>query len=206
MKILRAEWLATAAGPEGFPEPTVPEVTFLGRSNVGKSSLLNALVQRKKLARTSSAPGKTRLIHFFKVERPERETHFVDLPGYGYAKVSKSERKNWQRLIESYLEERPTLRAAVLLQDLRRDFSDDETLLINWLHERGIPVLLAITKIDKLKPMRRAARLRALKATIDLPAANVIATSSEKRIGLDELWWAIDTTVDEASVSGDVGR
>jgi len=196
MKILRAEWLATAAGPEGFPEPTVPEVTFLGRSNVGKSSLLNALVQRKKLARTSSAPGKTRLIHFFKVERP--------LPGYGYAKVSKSERKNWQRLIESYLEERPTLRAAVLLQDLRRDFSDDETLLINWLHERGIPVLLAITKIDKLKPMRRAARLRALKATIDLPAANVIATSSEKRIGLDELWRAIDATVDEASVSGDV--
>jgi GTP-binding protein len=206
MKILRAEWLATAAGPEGFPEPTVPEVTFLGRSNVGKSSLLNALVQRKKLARTSSAPGKTRLIHFFKVERPERETHFVDLPGYGYAKVSKSERKNWQRLIESYLEERPTLRAAVLLQDLRRDFSDDETLLINWLHERGIPVLLAITKIDKLKPMRRAARLRALKATIDLPAANVIATSSEKRIGLDELWRAIDATVDEASVSGEWGR
>jgi GTP-binding protein len=199
MKILRAEWLATAAGPEGFPESTVPEVTFLGRSNVGKSSLLNALVQRKKLARTSSAPGKTRLIHFFKIERPERETHFVDLPGYGYAKVSKSERKNWQRLIESYLEERPTLRAAVLLQDLRRDFSDDETLLIDWLHERGIPVLLAITKIDKLKPMRRAARLRALKATIDLPAANVIATSSEKRIGLDELWQAIDATIDEAS-------
>ncbi|MBW2578922.1 MAG: ribosome biogenesis GTP-binding protein YsxC, partial [Deltaproteobacteria bacterium] len=153
---------------------------------------------------TSSAPGKTRLIHFFKVERPERETHFVDLPGYGYAKVSKSERKNWQRLIESYLEGRPTLRAAVLLQDMRRDITDDETLLIEWLHERGIPVILAITKIDKLKPMRRAARLRALKATIDLPAANVIATSSEARIGLDELWRAIDTTIDEASVSGDV--
>jgi GTP-binding protein len=198
MKILRAEWLATAAGSEGFPAPTAPEVAFLGRSNVGKSSLLNALVQRKKLARTSSAPGKTRLIHFFKVERPESEIHFVDLPGYGYAKVSKSERKNWQGLIESYLEGRPTLRAAVLLQDLRRDFSDDETLLIDWLHERGIPVLLAITKIDKLKPMRRAARLRELKATIDLPAANVIATSSEARTGLDELWQAIDATVAEA--------
>ena len=94
---------------------------------------------------------------------------------------------------------RPTLRAAVLLQDMRRDITDDETLLIEWLHERGIPVILAITKIDKLKPMRRAARLRALKATIDLPAANVIATSSESRIGLDELWQAIDAMIDEAS-------
>jgi len=199
MKVLDAEWLATAAGPDGFPAPSAPEVAFLGRSNVGKSSLLNALVRRKKLARTSSAPGKTRLIHFFKVERPGLETHFVDLPGYGYAKVSKQERSSWQGLIESYLEGRPTLRAAVLLQDLRRDISDDETLLIDWLHERDIPVLLAITKVDKLKPMRRAARLRALKAAIDLPAENVIATSSQARIGLDDLWKAIDATVAKAS-------
>ncbi len=172
MKILNAEWLATAAGPEGFPAPSAPEVAFLGRSNVGKSSLLNALVRRKKLARTSSAPGKTRLIHFFRVERPRLETHFVDLPGYGYAKVSKSERKNWQGLIESYLEGRSTLRAAVLL---------------------------AITKIDKLKPMRRGARLRELKKAIDLPAENVIATSAEAGTGLDELWKAIDATIARVS-------
>jgi len=202
MKILRAEWLATAAGPEGFPEPSAPEVAFLGRSNVGKSSLLNALVQRKKLARTSSAPGKTRLIHFFRVERPDRETRFVDLPGYGYAKVSKAERKGWRGLIESYLEGRSSLCAAVLLQDVRRDFSDDEALLVDWLREREIPVLIAITKIDKLKPMRRAARLRELEATIDLPAANVIATSSQSRAGIDELWSAIDAVIDEAREPG----
>jgi len=202
MKIVRAEWLATAAGPGGFPAPSAPEVAFLGRSNVGKSSLLNALARRKKLARTSSAPGKTRLIHFFRIERPDREVHFVDLPGYGYAKVSRAERESWRVLVEAYLEGRATLRAAVLLQDLRRDFTPDETLLIDWLRERHVPVLLALTKIDKLKPMRRAARLRALRESIELPAAQVIATSSEARIGLDELWLAIDALIAEELTEG----
>jgi GTP-binding protein len=192
MKIINAEWLATAAGPDGFPRPTASEVAFLGRSNVGKSSLLNALVQRKKLARISSAPGKTRLIHFYRVERPGLEINLVDLPGYGYAKVSKSERARWRGLVESYLEGRPSLRAAVLLQDLRRDFSEDETLLIDWLHEREIPVVLAITKVDKLKSMRRKARLNELQKSIELPKSCVVATSAEKRIGIDALWRAID--------------
>ncbi len=192
MKIINAEWLATAAGPDGFPNPAASEVAFLGRSNVGKSSLLNALVQRKKLARISSAPGKTRLIHFYRVERPGLQNTLVDLPGYGYAKVSKSERARWQGLIESYLEGRPTLRAAVLLQDLRRDISEDETLLIDWLDEREIPVVLAITKIDKLKSMRRKARLNELQKSIELPKSQIVATSAEKRIGIDALWRAID--------------
>ena len=192
MKIINAEWLATAAGPDGFPRPTASEVAFLGRSNVGKSSLLNALVQRKKLARISSSPGKTRLIHFYRVERPGLEINLVDLPGYGYAKVSKSERAGWRGLVESYLEGRPSLRAAVLLQDLRRDISDDETLLIDWLHEREIPVVLAITKVDKLKSMRRKARLNELQKSIELPKSCVVATSAEKRIGIDALWRAID--------------
>jgi GTP-binding protein len=198
MKTLRAEWLATAADPSGFPAPSAPEIALLGRSNVGKSSLLNALAQRKQLARTSSAPGKTRLIHFFRIERPDRVTLLVDLPGYGYAKVSKAERSRWRGLVEGYLEGRPALRAALLLQDLRRDFSDDEALLIDWLRERGVPVLLAITKVDKLSAMRRAERLRELARQSALPTSRVIATSSERRIGIDELWDAIDGCVEAA--------
>jgi GTP-binding protein len=203
MKIHSAEWLATAADPGGFPGSDLPEVAFLGRSNVGKSSLLNALVQRKKLARTSSSPGKTRLIHFFHVVRPGVKLNLVDLPGYGYAKVSKSERMKWRGLVEAYLENRPVLRAAVLLQDLRRDLTEDETLLIDWLQEREIPVVLAITKIDKLKPMRRAERLRELRKQIALPKDCIIATSAEKKTGMDELWKAVDLRVGFGQGGGD---
>ena len=189
--------MLTAAGSAGqFPAPGAPEVAFLGRSNVGKSSLLNRLVGRKRLARTSSTPGKTRLLHWYRLERTSGELWFVDLPGYGYAKVSRRERQSWQRLVESYLGARASLGLAVLLQDLRRDFSEDEELLLAWLAERGVPSLVALTKIDKFKPMRRAERLRALRAQIDLPPERVIATSAESGVGVDELWQALDSDVE----------
>jgi GTP-binding protein len=184
--------MAAAAGAGQFPAPGEPEVAFLGRSNVGKSSLLNRLVGRKQLARTSSVPGKTRLVHWYRVETGAGETWLVDLPGYGYARVSRAERERWRPLIESYLEGRPTLRAAVLLQDLRRDWSDDERLLVEWLSERRVPVLVALTKSDKLKPMRRARRARELRQAVGLPAAAVIATSATTGLGIPELWKAID--------------
>ncbi len=192
MKILGAEMIAVAARADQFPPGGAPEVAFLGRSNVGKSSLLNCLVQRRKLARTSAAPGKTRLVHWYQVRRPEGETLFVDLPGYGYAQVSKAERERWRVLVESYLQGRETLRCAVLLQDLRRDLSEDEDLLIAWLRERGVPVILAFTKSDKLKQMRRAQRVAEMRRDTDLPDDRVIATSAEKGLGLEELWHAID--------------
>jgi GTP-binding protein len=182
VKILRAEVEATAAGPEGFPAGELAEVAFLGRSNVGKSTLLNRLTARRKLAYTSRTPGKTRLVHFYRVERPGRSLRFVDLPGYGFARVSKQERARWQTLVEGYLETRPRL--ALLLFDLRRDPSDDEGLLLDWLQQRDVPALVVLTKVDKLKPMRRAKRVRQLQAAFERPCV--------QNASIDELWKAID--------------
>jgi GTP-binding protein len=196
VKIKSAEIVISCSDASQFPRPDLPEIAFLGRSNVGKSSLLNALVQRKKLARTSSTPGKTRLIHFFRVETVKSQLMFVDLPGYGWAKVSRQERQSWQRLVESYLESRPVLRVAMLLQDLRRDFSEDETLLLDWLAERDIASVVALTKADKLKPMRRKARVTAMKKELTAPTAAVITTSSLKGDGVDGIWRQIYQMVD----------
>ncbi len=182
----------SAASAAGFPAPGPPEIAFLGRSNVGKSSLLNALVGRRALARTSATPGKTRLLNWFRVVRGGRELWLVDLPGYGYAKVAKTERAEWKRWIEAYLDGRRTLRLAVLLQDLRRDPGDDEALLLEWLAERDVPALVALTKCDKLKPMRRAERVRTLGKSPELAAAPIFATSAETGLGIPELWAAIE--------------
>jgi GTP-binding protein len=192
VKIQGVDLLTAAAQAADFPAPGRPEVAFLGRSNVGKSSLLNRLVRRKALARTSRTPGKTRLVYWYRAAGPGGEFWLVDMPGYGYAKVSKQERQRWQQLVESYLEGRSSLRVAVLLQDLRRDVSDDEELLIDWLEARKIPVLVALTKVDKLKPMRRAARVRTLRAQLALPAARVLPTSAEKGYGIEDLRRAIE--------------
>jgi GTP-binding protein len=187
-----ARLVASAAGVEGLPRPGAPEIAFLGRSNAGKSSLLNRLAGRRELARVSGTPGKTRLLHFYEVARGPRAVLLVDLPGYGWARVSRQERARWRGLVEGYLEGRRPLRAAVLIQDLRREVSDDERELLEWLAARGIPAIAALTKCDKLAPTRRADRARALARELGLPAARVIATSARSGLGIDALWKAID--------------
>jgi GTP-binding protein len=201
VRIRDARIVATAVGPAGFPDDGLPEVAFLGRSNAGKSSLLNALAGRRELARVSGTPGKTRALHFFHIERLDDEDRvrtllFVDLPGYGFARVAKSERAAWQKLVESYLHARAPLRAAVLIQDVRREVSDDERDLVAWLAERGVPVLVALAKSDKLKGGARGLRLRALRADYGLDESRVFATSASTKLGIDALWAALDAIVD----------
>lgn len=147
-KVTSVEFVTSATAPSGFPETMLPEIAFVGRSNVGKSSLLNGLVNRRNLARTSSTPGKTRQINFFEVNKA---CNFVDLPGYGYAKVSKTEREAWRRTIESYLVKREQLRLVVSLMDVRHDPTVLDCELVNWLESIERPFLVVLTKADKVK-------------------------------------------------------
>jgi GTP-binding protein len=198
MKIRGADLMISCGQPAQFPSEGLPEVAFLGRSNVGKSSLLNALVNRKQLARTSGTPGKTRLVHFFQILAGDTELAFVDLPGYGFAKVSRSERKSWAKLVETYLENRQPLCLAILLQDVRRDVSEDETLLLEWLAERGVPAQVVITKADKLKPTKRRNRIAELGKQLEGSVFPVIVTSAQTKVGIDVVWRRILSSIDDA--------
>lgn len=195
VRAIDAQIIATAAGPAQFPPEELPEFAFAGRSNVGKSSLLNRLAGRRGLARTSAEPGKTRLLHFYRVDcavdDARRAFVLVDLPGYGYAKVSKQERNRWRDLVESYLGRRDALRVVIVLQDIRRELAEAERELMLWLAERGSPALLVLTKVDKLAPMQRAIRVRALTEAAALPAGHVLATSASTGTGVEDLWSAL---------------
>jgi GTP-binding protein len=188
MKIFEAELIASAPRIDKLPASGLPEIAFLGRSNVGKSSLLNALARRKKLARTSSTPGKTRELVLFRIRTEYGDIGFVDLPGYGWAKVSKKERDSWGRLAEGYLAGRRELKLAIVLQDIRRSWSEDESLLLQWLAQQDVPGRVVLTKTDKLKLMKRKERIRALTAEIGEGFGKPIPTSAQKGDGLDLVW------------------
>jgi GTP-binding protein len=183
--------MATAGGWR--PDSALPEVAFAGRSNVGKSSLLNRLVRRKAFARVSRTPGRTREINFFEVNQ---RFVLVDLPGYGYARISKERRAEWRPLIEGYLRQSPKLRGVVQLIDVRREPSDDDLQLLDFLSEIGTPTIIAITKVDKLTSSAVAPRVRELTAALGLDEDQVIPFSATTGRGRDDLAAAIVSLID----------
>lgn len=189
MDVLDAEFVAGATALEQLPPPTFAEVAFAGRSNVGKSSLINDLVQRKKLVRTSSAPGCTRAINIFRVRlrADDQEGHLdlVDLPGYGYAQRSKAERRSWGPLIEGFLRRRPGLRGAVVILDIRRGLQDEDEQLLEFLEAVEVTPIIVATKIDKLPASKRKPAVAALRRELGRP---LIAYSSVTGDGRDALW------------------
>jgi GTP-binding protein len=188
--MIAAEFIIGAETPDLFPASSLPEVAFLGRSNVGKSSLINRLVDRKGLARTSSKPGCTQAIQFYRVGT---DWQFVDLPGYGYAKVSREQSGQWKHLIESYLTERKQLRLCLLLLDARRGWMESDLELKQWLEHWGKPYLAVATKVDKLKTQRERAQSKAALTEPELKQ-EPLAFSAVTGQGVREIWQAITNT------------
>jgi GTP-binding protein len=191
-RIVEAKFAYAATAPEQLPPPTIAEIAFAGRSNVGKSSLLNSLLERRNLVRIGATPGTTRQINFFLCRASDGlDLHLVDLPGYGYAKRSKHEKTAWGDLIESYLTSRPTLRALVLLVDVRRGVEPDDRELVEFMQAPAktprppVPVVLVATKIDKVTSAARKPAVAKLGREVGLRAVGFSAHTGE---GKDELW------------------
>ena len=199
--IRRLDFIGGMATARGWrPEAVLPEVAFAGRSNVGKSSLLNRLVRRKAFARVSKTPGRTREINFFRVND---EFVLADLPGYGYAKISKERKEEWRPLIEGYLSRSPALRGVVQLVDIRRDPSPDDLQMLDFLADLGAPTIVAVTKIDKLKPLGRCQRLAGLAALLELDPDQMIPFSAVTDEGRAELASAVVELVAQPSWRAD---
>lgn len=189
------EFLGGMATADGWrPEPTLPEIAFAGRSNVGKSSLLNRLVRRKAFARVSNTPGRTRELNFFRVNN---SFVLVDLPGYGYARISKERRATWRPLIEGYLRASPTLRGIVQLLDVRHAPTDDDRQLFDMLADIGVPAIVAVTKTDKIAKPKVRERLHELAVELELDEDQMIPFSAVTGAGRDELAEAVMSLLEQ---------
>ena len=189
MIIKSAEFIKSAVSPPQYPPAELPEVAFAGRSNVGKSSLINTILNRKRLVKTSSTPGRTQLINFFRINQ---EFSFVDLPGYGYARVPERVKKTWGPMIETYLSTREMLRGVVLIIDIRRNPGDEETLFMKWLDHFRIPCVLILTKTDKLSKSKQNNRHLFIANSLGVDTRRLILFSAKTRLGKDAVWKAID--------------
>ena len=194
MKVQSVALKVVAGNIKQFPEDTLPEIAFVGKSNVGKSSLINSLVSRKSLARTSSAPGKTRTINWYEVNE---KLFFVDLPGYGYAKVSKAEQQKWGKVIEHYLNKRESLRLVLLLVDVRHAPGEGDQMMMEWLKYYQVPTLVVATKSDKIKRSQHEKQKKLIRETLGISKEDLLLYSSETKAGRDEVWSRILRMIEE---------
>lgn len=190
MEITNTQFIISAVGPAQYPDDGLPEISLTGRSNVGKSSLINRMMMRKNLARTSSHPGKTQQLNYYLING---DMYFVDVPGYGYAKVSKTQRVAWGRMIEAYFQNRQSLRLVLLIIDLRHAPTADDCLMHKWLVHYGIPVCVVATKADKISKNHLPKHAQQVRTTLELSLhVPFIIFSSETGQGREELWEIIN--------------
>jgi len=194
MKIASAEFIKSATNPGNYPPPELAEIAFAGRSNVGKSSLINVLVNRKNLVRTSSTPGRTQLLNFFDIN--EGSFSLVDLPGYGFAKVPLSVKKAWGPMMRTYLERRECLKAVVFILDIRREPREEDIQMLDWLEEFGVPTIPVITKIDKLKRGQRDRQVGAIADLTGLPKEAFSLFSALSKEGKEDIWERIEDALE----------
>ncbi|ABR47285.1 GTP-binding protein, HSR1-related [Alkaliphilus metalliredigens QYMF] len=190
MKIKTSDIVMSAVAPKQYPEEGLPEIALAGRSNVGKSSLINTILNRKKLARVSSSPGKTRTLNFYLINK---EFHLVDLPGYGYARVSKGEKSSWGKMLETYLSNRPNLYEVVLLIDIRHEPSEQDQQMYQWIRHYGYGTIVVATKSDKIARSQHQKHFKMIRDTLGMsPEDRLIPISSLKKLGIEQLWGALE--------------
>ncbi|MBB3109879.1 GTP-binding protein [Paenibacillus phyllosphaerae] len=199
MNITQAEFVISAVRPNQYPEDALPEFALAGRSNVGKSSLINRMINRKNLARTSSQPGKTQQLNYYRVNQM---LYLVDFPGYGYARVSKTQREQFGQMIETFLGDREPLKMVLLIIDIRHPPSQDDCLMYNWLKHYGIPVTIVTTKADKISKNQWQKHIKIIKEKLEAdPRDKVVLFSSETGLGRDELWQVLLNRIEETKES-----
>lgn len=189
MQIKKAEFVSSFVDIKSLPQDKLPEIALVGRSNVGKSSLINKVVNRKNLAKSSSTPGKTRMLNYYIINDT---WYMVDLPGYGFAKVSKTEREKWGKMIEKYLSSREQLRGVIQLLDIRHPPSDNDILMKEWMEHHELPILLVATKTDKVSRNEKQKNLAVIKKTLQLnQEQSLITFSAQSGEGVDEVKTAL---------------
>ena len=190
MNIHNVNFLKSVTQLDQRPTPPKPEIAVIGRSNVGKSSLINTLFNRKKLAKISSTPGKTRLINYFSIDN---QLYFVDLPGYGYAKLSKKIRSGWQQFIEAYLKNNQELKLVLLLLDSRHEIMDNDRMMIDWLQHYQISYIMVLTKSDRIS--NNLYRARSLKLSKEYPNQEILRFSSKNKTGREDILHILEQLV-----------